>query len=133
MGIEIRNTGSDVRGVLVGDPETPSTVKLLQPGETFVADDNAVVTINDGSSVRDRRANADPYGRRTGDPRVDQRQVRREKSSGAAVNTTTGTGATGIAALGNQSADGVRGTAATNPNTTDGTNVPKDAAGKQLT
>lgn len=118
--IEIKNTGGEVRGVLIGDPEAPETVKLLQPGEALVTN-AAVVTVNDGASVKDRRTSEQSFGgRRVADPRTDLRQVNRQPANPSA------------APAGNQSQDGERGTAATNPSTSDGTNVPKDASGEHL-
>lgn len=77
--IEIKNTGSDARGVLVGNPKEPSAVKVLQPGESFVSD-SALVTVTDDTNLKDRRDGGQgAAGRRVADPRVDQRQVQPTK------------------------------------------------------
>lgn len=153
MTIQITNTGGDVRAVLVGDPESPDTVKLLQPGESF-ASDAAAVTVNDGASVKDRRGTDQNFaGRRVADPRVDQRQVNREQSrstpsaadragsqysGGVALNPNDASGGAAQAGattnnVNDPAARGYVGTAATNPNTSDGSNVPKNSAGEHLT
>lgn len=142
--IEIRNTGGDVRAVLVGDPEQPDNVKLLQPGESFTTN-AANVTVNDGANVRDRRASDQaPFGRRTGDPRVDQRQVRRSDATSAArtganygqgpqVNAAGTIDPTASGPNSNDPRSGFEGVSGTKSTpTSDGSNVPKDASGQHL-